>query len=65
MMLLLAGIGLHHRSINRKTLAADQAFVHATLQNLFKDKAERLRIPEPAMSVLREGRVMRHLVGDL
>jgi len=63
-MLLFTGIGLHDTGINGKTLTADQTLVHAARQNLFKDKTERFRFAEPAMPVLREGGVVRHLVGN-
>ena len=63
-MLLTTGIGLHHAGIDRKALTTDQAFIHAALQDLLENEAKRFRFAEPAVPILREGRVIRHLVID-
>ena len=48
--------------INRKTFAASQPFFKAARQHLLEHEPQRVVVTEPAVPVLRERGVIRHLV---
>jgi hypothetical protein len=60
-MALAARIGLHNVGIHSKALTTDQILSHAALQHRLKQLPERITVPEPAMPVLGEGGMIRHL----
>ncbi len=57
-----AGIGLDHRGVHGKALAADQPRRHATADNLLEHLAQDIAVAKAAVAVHREGRMMGNLV---
>jgi len=45
-----------------KAFATNQALAHATPKHRLKDMAERITLAEPAVAILREGRVVRDAI---
>jgi len=56
-----ARIRLHHTGIHRKALATDQTFDQAALQHHLEQLPECFAVPEPAVPVLGESGMVRHL----
>jgi len=56
-----AGVGPDDRGIGAKAVAADQPFSDAARQNMFEEVTKQIAVAEPAMAVLREGRMIRHV----
>jgi hypothetical protein len=60
--MVMAGVGLHHAGINGEAVAFNQTSVHAGPYHRFKDLAQEATVPETAVAIDRECRVIRHLV---
>jgi hypothetical protein len=58
--LLPIGIGLDQARIDCKSFAADQSLLDATAQDALEHAAEEVALPEAAVPVLGERRVIRH-----
>ncbi len=58
---LLVGVGLDQAGIHRETLAADQPLGHAPAHDALKEVAQNIAVPEAAVAIAREGRVIGHL----
>ena len=57
-----AGIRLHHTGIDREAFTPHQTFAHATLYNGFEHETEGITVTKATMSILREGRMVRHRI---
>jgi hypothetical protein len=58
---LATGVGADQAGIHRKALSANQTFRHAARHPRLEQLAEQIAVAEPAMAVLREGRVIGHV----
>ena len=58
---LLVGIGGNQAGIDRKSGSLDQPFCQAAPDHRLEQLSEQIAIPEAAMPILREARVIRHL----
>ena len=58
---LLVGVGGDQTGIDRKAFTAHQTFAQASLHDGLEQVPEDIALPEPAMPVAREGRMVRHL----
>lgn len=61
---MAADIGLDHTRIHGEALATHRAFGHAAFQNLLEQLPKGVTVPEAAVSVLGEGGMVGHLVGQ-
>src|SRR4051794_21180320 len=55
-----AGICLHHTGIDREAFTTHQTLAHAALDNAFEHVAKGITVTKATMSILREGRMVRH-----
>jgi hypothetical protein len=58
---LLVGIGSNQTGIDRKGSPVDQPFGHAAPDRGLEQLSQQIAVPEAAMPILGEGRVVRHL----
>jgi len=56
----LTHLGPDQAGVDGKAFAADQTFVDATLQHGLEQPPQQIAVAEPAVAVLREGRMIRH-----
>ena len=58
---LTVGIGLDQAGVHREALAAHQPLGYAPAYDSLEDVPQQIAVPEAAVPVLREGRVVRHI----
>jgi hypothetical protein len=57
---LLVGVGRDQARVHRESFTADKTFVQTSLHDSLKQVPQDIALPEPAMTVAREGGTVRH-----
>jgi hypothetical protein len=63
--MIAAGVGFHDACIDREGFTLDQTGVHAGPHHRLEYLPEQIAVTEPAVSIDREGRVVRNLVVEI